>query len=197
MFLSEYRQLSASGFFSKALLLASLATLGACIGPAPKNPQIQFKHAPELRAAQRIALAEHEPSASVTETLGEDLSPRFEAGIREYLVERGYVLVDDAAAADLVLSWQFEIQEKMDMRTYDVLSYFGCWRCGPSKSDVEMEGFVQGKLIVYLRDPRTNKPLWRSILQKRIDPEVDSEGRDEQVTEACRTVLADFPPRES
>jgi hypothetical protein len=180
--------------FPRVILVSILLLVSACISPAPQGPVTDFKPGHDFASMRRIALAEHQPSATVIETLGEDVSPIFDVEFRAELAERGFTVVEQAADADLVLSWELEIQEKMDMRTYDVLSYFRCWRCGPSHNDVSMEDYVEGKLVVYLQDPLSGENLWRSIMHERLDLESATADPEQRIRGACRQALAGFPP---
>jgi len=176
------------------ILVSILLLVSACISPAPQGPVTDFKPGYDFASMRRVALAEHRPSATVIEALGRDVSAIFESGFRAELAERGFTVVERVADADLVLSWELEIQEKMDMRTYDVLSYFRCWRCGPSHNDVSMEDYVEGKLVVYLQDPLSGENLWRSVMHERIDPERETVASGQRIRIACKEALAGFPP---
>ena len=52
------------------------------------------------------------------------------------LQRRGFELVTDNADADMLLVWHLVTEERTDVRTYNSMSYYNCWRCGPNVSDV-------------------------------------------------------------
>ena len=80
------------------------------------------------------------------------------------------------------------------MRTYNSMSYYNCWGCGPAVSDVSVRQYTQGTFIVDMIDPLRNRSVWRSIIESRLDSR-PNESRDAEVRrEAAAAALAEFPP---
>ena len=120
---------------------------------------------------------------------------RIDRALADELQRRGFEIVTDNSEADLYMVWHLVTEERTDVRTYNSMSYYNCWGCGPSVSDVSVRQYTQGTFIVDMIDPLRNKSVWRSIIESRLrnqpeDPEVLAEER----REAATAVFADFPP---
>jgi hypothetical protein len=103
---------------------------------------------------------------------------------------RGYEVVDDTAQADLWVSWHLVTQERTDVRSYNSMSYYNCWRCGPAVSDVSVRQYTQGTLIVDMIDPMRNQSVWRGLIEGRLPSQPDPKRRQEVIA----AIFADFPP---
>lgn len=172
--------------------------LVGCIStPVATGPALDFRKGYDFAAVRSIAFANHLQSSAEVAVFGVDITESVETELRSGLEAAGYNIVGDPAAADLVLVWHLLTQEKVKMRSYDVSSYFRCWRCGPSISDVEMKGFVQGTFVIELRDVRSSESVWRSAIEGRIEQNVDPQARQRLVQNVCQQMLQDFPPPRS
>ena len=103
--------------------------------------------------------------------------------------------VEENSEADLYLTWHLVTQEKTDVRTYNSISYYNCWRCGPAVSDVSVRQYTEGTLIVDLIDPLRNQSVWRSIIQSRLQSQPDPGKLEERRREAAQAIFAGFPPQ--
>ena len=120
---------------------------------------------------------------------------RIDRALAEELQIKCFEIVDDRSQADLFMIWHLVTEERTDVRTYNSMSYYNCWGCGPAVSDVSVRQYTQGTFIVDMIDPMRNKSVWRSIIESRLrnqpeDPEVLAEERKE----AAAAVFAEFPP---
>jgi hypothetical protein len=111
------------------------------------------------------------------------------------LVRKGYRQVEDSANADLWLSWHLVTEERMDVRSYNSMSYYNCWRCGPAVSDVSVREYTEGTFIVDMIDPLRNRSVWRSVIQSRLKNNPNDKASAERRREAARAVFVEFPPQ--
>ena len=119
---------------------------------------------------------------------------RIDAALADELQRRGYQVVSDNRDADLLLTWHLVTEERTDVRTYNSMSYYNCWRCGPNVSDVSVRQYTQGTFIVDMIDPMRNQSVWRSIIESRLQSRPDPEQAPARRQEAARAIFAGFPP---
>lgn len=121
---------------------------------------------------------------------------RVDEALSTELKNKGYEVVAEPAAADAFISWHLVTEERTDVRTYNSASYYNCWRCGPSVSDVSVRQYTEGTLIVDMIDPLRNRSVWRAVIQSRLrsNPDPSSAEAAQRRAEAARAVFADFPP---
>ena len=110
------------------------------------------------------------------------------------LTRKGFEIVEDNDEADMYLSWHLVTQEKTDVRSYNSMSYYNCWRCGPTVSDISVRQFTEGTLIVDMIDPGRGQSVWRSTVQSRLSSNNDAEARQALRLEASRALFYKFPP---
>ena len=105
-------------------------------------------------------------------------------------------MVSDTAEADAFITWHLVTEERTDVRTYNSMSYYNCWRCGPNVSDVSVRQYTQGTFIVDLIDPVRNRSVWRSVIESRLQSEPDPGSAEsaQRRAEAARAVFDQFPP---
>jgi len=132
---------------------------------------------------------------SVAERMISDLQvDRINAALSNELSDRGYRVVEDRRDADLFLSWHLVTRERTEIRSYNAASAYQCWRCGPPVSDVSVNKFTEGTLIVDLIDPLRNRSVWRSTIESRLRAQPDPETAARNRATAAQAVLAPFPP---
>lgn len=119
---------------------------------------------------------------------------RIDEALSAELERKGFQVVADNSQADAYLTWHLVTEERTDVRTYNSASYYNCWRCGPSVSDVSVSQYTQGTFIVDIIDPSRNKSVWRSIIESRLKSNPDPEGADARRQEAAMAIFAQFPP---
>ncbi len=110
------------------------------------------------------------------------------------LQRKGFQMVSDNSQADVYLTWHLVTEERTDVRTYNSASYYNCWRCGPSVSDVSVRQYTQGTFIVDIIDPSRNKSVWRSIIESKLQSNPDPQEADARRKEAASAIFAQFPP---
>ena len=119
---------------------------------------------------------------------------RINRSLADELTRRGFQVVADNSQADLWMTWHLVTEERTDVRTYDSMSYYNCWRCGPNVSDVSVRQYTQGTFIVDMIDPSRNQSVWRSIIASRLQAQPDPAKAEERRREAATALFAEFPP---
>ena len=119
---------------------------------------------------------------------------RLNDAIADELRSKGFEIVEQNADADAYLTWHLVTREKTDVRSYNSVSYYNCWRCGPSVSDVSVRQYTEGTLIVDIIDPARNQSVWRSTIESRLKSNPDPERSEERRREATSVLFAQFPP---
>ncbi|MEH6589950.1 MAG: DUF4136 domain-containing protein [Halioglobus sp.] len=112
----------------------------------------------------------------------------------EQLNFRGIDVVTDNADADMYLVWHLVTQEKTDVRSYNSASYYNCWRCGPTVSDISVRQYTEGTLIVDMIDPARGQSVWRSTVQSKLKSQASAEDDGALRQEAGRALFDQFPP---
>ncbi len=120
---------------------------------------------------------------------------RINEALTDELQRRGYQVVTSNIEADGWLTWHLVTEERVDVRSYNSMSYYNCWMCGPSVSDVSVQQYTEGSFIVDLIDPERNQSVWRSTIQSRLKSNPDPQQNAERRREAAQAVFADFPPQ--
>ena len=115
------------------------------------------------------------------------------------LARKGYVLVDDAAQADMHLSFQVAGQRRFviaDQRPVGTAATEAMTPGGsqlPSSSTLPREQSVRdGTVIVFIDDPKSKRLIWRG----RIDAETrvaTTEGAIEQAANMARQIAREVP----
>lgn len=119
---------------------------------------------------------------------------RINQSLAAELTRRGFQVVEDNQAADAWMTWHLVTEERTDVRTYNSMSYYNCWRCGPNVSDVSVRQYTQGTFIVDMIDPARNQSVWRSIIESRLQAQPDQAKAEERRREAAAAIFAEFPP---
>lgn len=184
--------------------------LTACASSPPK-PTVDYKRDYDFRAVKKIAFFD-ESGQVVGDNpllLSDMQRDRIDDALSYALTNRGYTIVDDAAQADLLLSWHLVTQQMTDVQTwntpsvgygayygrYNAYSSYSCWSCIGAQTDVSVKNYTQGTFIVDLIDPKLRKSVWRSVIQSRLKGQANA---DQDKYNATATVIfASFPPGSS
>lgn len=119
---------------------------------------------------------------------------RVNEALSSELQRKGFDVVDDNAKADMLMTWHLVTQDKTDVRSYNSMSYYNCWRCGPMVNDISVRQYTQGTLIVDLIDPQRNQSVWRSTVSSRLQAEPSPEDAAARRQEAATAIFSQFPP---
>jgi hypothetical protein len=181
-----------ASFFAVTLLVA----LTACAAFPPPKSAVDYKKNYNFNQASRVAFAPESRKGGGALLLSDVQADRVVLSIERALDSCGYKVVDDPAEADLVLSWHVVAHEKTDVRGYDATSYYQCWRCGPSVSDVSVKRYTEGTFIVDMIDPGLNQSVWRGVIQGRLKSNPDDVGQQERFDAAAMEMFSNFPPNQ-
>lgn len=174
-----------------AVFLLSLVT--ACA--TPLEATMDFDSSFDFTPVRKIYIQPVEREDLSSLHISDMQEARIDRALAQELQNKGFEIVADSSQADLFMIWHLVTEERTDVRTYNSMSYYNCWGCGPAVSDVSVRQYTQGTFIVDMIDPMRNRSVWRSIIQSRLRnqpeaPEVLAEERKEAAT----AVFAEFPP---
>lgn len=172
---------------------AALLLLAACNTTPSLEARTDYKQDYDFSGVDKIAIQPVRRANLEAVRISDMQVSRLNNAFRDALQARGMSVVDDNAQADLLMTWHLVTDERTDVRTYNTSSFYNCWRCGPTMSNVSVRQYTQGTLIVDMIDPKSLRSVWRSIVQTRL-----RQSNEEQAAalrkEAARASFADFPP---
>ena len=169
-----------------------LALVSACA--TPLEATMDFDSAYDFSKVRKVAIQPVEREALSAIHVSDMQEARIDEALANQLRAQGFEVVSDNSQADIYLIWHLVTEERTDVRTYNSMSYYNCWGCGPAVSDVSVRQYTQGTFIVDMIDPLRNRSVWRSIIESRLDSR-PNESRDAEVRrEAAAAALVEFPP---
>ena len=174
------------------LLGLTLLLLGAC----SSAPVAVTDHDPsfDFTAVRTVAILPVDRSVTPVAVLSDMQINRMNWDIGDELQRKGMTLVNELSEADLLISWHLVTQQRTDVRTYNSsIRYSNCWNCAPS-TNVRVQQFTQGTLIVDGVDPVRMQSVWRSVLEDRLREQPDAERAAEARRSAVAAVFHEFPP---
>jgi hypothetical protein len=127
----------------------------------------------------------------------------FESRVREAVDDelraKGFRLVD--GPADFEVAWDAWVQPRSDVTAFPSWGFgFGGFRGGPGfwgvglGSDVYVDQYDEGMLIIDILDPETGRLLWRGTAESRLREDRTPEQRTKRVRDAVHAILERFPP---
>jgi hypothetical protein len=175
-----------------AAIATWLSLLTAC-GSTPIEAVSDFNHQFDFSGVRQIALQPVDRADANAIKVSDMQINRINRALSDELSRRGYQMLDaNSPEADLLMTWHLVTEERTDVRSYNSMSYYNCWRCGPNVSDVSVRQYTQGTFIVDMIDPASNRSVWRSIIQSRL--EAQPQPSEERRREAAQAIFAEFPP---
>ena len=187
-----------------ALFTASTLLLMACASSPPKA-NVDYKSDYNFSPVKKIAF--YRDSGQVMGDNPLQLSDiqrgRIDSALSYALGNRGFQIVDDAAQADLFVTWHLVTQNKTDIQTWNTpgagVGYYGrynrysgynCWNCGGT--EVTVKNYTEGTFIVDMIDPTLHKSVWRGVMQSRLKEPNSAD--QERYNAAATEIFATFPP---
>ena len=178
----------------QALFAAALISLvTACA--TPLEATMDYDSNFDFSGVQKIAFTPINRMDAASIRISDMQISRINEALANELRRKGLDVVDNTSEADMLLSWHLVTQERTDVRTYNSMSTYNCWRCGPSVSDVSVRQYTQGTFIVDLIDPMRNQSAWRAIIESRLSSNPSPDDAAERRQEAASAIFAQFPPR--
>lgn len=182
-------------------LLAALLITGCASGPP--TPTVDYKSDYNFATVKKVAF--YRDSGQVIGENPLELSDiqrdRIDEALTFALRNKGLQVVENASEADMLLSWHLVTQQKTDVRTwetpahygrYNRYSYYNCWACAPTRTEVSVHNYTQGTFIVDMIDPGMRKSVWRAVIQSRLKKEPSTD--QASYNEAATAIFASFPP---
>jgi hypothetical protein len=187
------------------LIAATALLLGACASGPPK-PDVDYKADYDFSKVRSVAF--YADSGTVEGDnplqLSDFQKDRINSAISHALDQKGFILVDDPAAADMLVSWHLVTQFKTDIQTHDSgvsmgwyhgynrYSMYNCWSCMGPRTEVTSRNYTEGTFIVDMIDPDLQRSVWRSVIHSRIN---GKQARDQsEYNAAAAAIFAAFPP---
>jgi len=173
-------------------LLTLVSLLVACASTLEANMDYDGQF--DFSKVRKIALQPVDRTELSNIRISDIQVQRIDEALAQELQRKGFEIVSDNTQADMYLTWHLVTEERTDVRTYNSMSYYNCWRCGPAVSDVSVRQYTQGTFIVDMIDPARNQSVWRSVIESRLQPEPDPDKAGARRQEAAAAILAQFPP---
>ncbi len=180
--------------FSNILQATILVILLSACGSTPLEPVSDYDQAFDFSKVRNIAIQPIERANLNTVRVSDMQVNRINEALVNDLRRKGFTLVKDNSQADLLLTWHLVTQEKTDVRSYNSASYYNCWRCGPTVSDVSVRQYTEGTFIVDMIDPARGQSVWRSTIESRLQSNPNPEDAAERRREAAMAIFSSFPP---
>ena len=173
-----------------AFFLLSLVT--ACA--TPLEATMDFDSGFDFTKVQKLAIQPVDREDLSSLQISDMQEARIDRALADELQRKGFEIVSDNSQADLYMIWHLVTEERTDVRSYNSMSYYNCWRCGPTVSDVSVRQFTEGTLIVDMIDPSRNQSVWRATIQSKLSSKPDPEKGEAKRIEAAAALFSEFPP---
>ena len=175
------------------LTLALGLLLTGCAGSSLPRPNVDYNQGYDFSGIKTFGYLPRRGGPVDSNVISDMEVQRMHQAFARALRARGWEFTEDRDSADILASWHLVAQERTDVRSYNATSFYQCWGCGPSVSDVSVRQYTRGTLIFDLIDQDMRKSVWRGIMQSRIDvsqPAVDQD----HFNAIADTMLESFPP---
>jgi len=120
------------------------------------------------------------------------LDSRVHSAVNDELASKGFT---ESATPDFRVTYHVMIQNQLDVQSFPVSYGYGLGRMGAMSTDVRVEQYEVGTLLLDVVDSSTNELVWRGSAQARIDPSRTPQERTKLIRGAVHDMLAQFPPK--
>jgi len=120
------------------------------------------------------------------------LDSRVHSAVNDELVARGY---HEAPNPDFRVTYHVMLSNKLDVQSFPTYYGYGLGRVGVASSDVRVEQYEVGTLLLDVVDGAKNELVWRGSAQARIDPDRSPQERTKLIRDAVHQMLERFPPK--
>jgi hypothetical protein len=191
---------------ARITLIAAAALLLSACASGPPRPDVDYKADHDFSQVRNIAFFEDSGTVEGDNPLqlSDIQKDRINTAIRYALGQKGFTLVDDPAAADMLVSWHLVTQFKTDVQSrdsglgmswyhgYNRYSRYDCWSCIGPRTEVTSRNYTEGTFIVDMIDPGLKRSVWRGMVQSRLSgKQMQDQAR---YNEAAEAIFAAFPP---
>ena len=195
---------------TRALLsFADIALIAACAS-TPPTPTVDYKSDYNFMDVKKLAF--YDESGMVGGNNPVPMSDmereRIDTALETAFRNKGFEILDEdnAAEADLLISWTLILNDKTDVRTYQApasgmnmgynrfggynrYSMYNCWSC--TQTEVSVKNYTEGTFIVDMISPELKRSVWRSEVQSRLKGEPSHD--QDKYNAAAERILASFP----
>jgi Domain of unknown function (DUF4136) len=172
------------------LPLALLALVLA--SPGCSSMRIRTDYDPQADFAALHTYAWAPPTPGKRDLRVSDLTvERIHQAVDDVLRQKGYELAS-TGEPDFRIGYDVVIESKTDVRTMPSFYGPGWWGYG---SDVYVDQYRSGTLILQIRNGHTGREIWRGSAEARVDEGASPEERTKRVHEAVTKILEHFPPQ--
>ena len=120
--------------------------------------------------------------------------PLFAQRVRQYteteLSNKGVRIVTDAAP-DMLIAFHAGTEDVDAINTEQQGYAYGRW----AYTDVSVQDYTEGTLILDLIDAGSNELVWRGWATATVDPNASQDSRNKKLQEAVKRILENYPPR--
>lgn len=178
----------------RALALLSVFLLCACTTTPQLEAVTDFDAQFDFSQVRKVAIQPVNRMNGAAILVSDMAVNRLNQIFRDELAGKGFEVVQSNDEADMYLVWHLVTQEKTDVRSYNSMSFYNCWRCGPAVNDISVQQFTEGTLIVDMVDPAIGQSVWRSTVQSKLSSTPDAQSSEALRLEAGRALFSNFPP---
>jgi hypothetical protein len=208
----------------RALALLVCTVLAACATSPKLRPEVDYNTSYDFSAVRTVALYQNSGLAPGENPLllSDMARDRIDLALTRAIEAKGLSMVEDPARADLLLSWHLATEDRIETQTvarptgpmmargpmmgggmfwgpafhpYNRYSFYQCWSCMATTTEVRTREYRIGTFIVDLIDPAEQKSMWRSVTSTRLRGKLERD--QDKYDAAAETVLADFLPASS
>jgi hypothetical protein len=169
------------------------ATVTGCVSVTAPRASVDYRENFDFSTVRTIAFTEQRSDVGDDE-LNEMLALGIRAGLGQSLDRKGLQVTEDQAQAQLLLRWQLRTEDRTDVQASKSNSYYMCWRCGSSITDIRVKKYTRGTFVVEFVDPATGSSVWQGVMQGRLTPDRDLSDQEGLIEAACTEILSNFPP---
>jgi hypothetical protein len=112
------------------------------------------------------------------------------SAVEEELGGMGFT-VRSQGEADMLIAYHASAKETIDSNPQDYGYAYGRW----AYSDVSVQAYREGTLIIDLIDAGTKELVWRGWATGTIQENLSSEERNKRVRDAIAKIMDQYPPR--
>lgn len=174
-----------------SLVIACVAS--GCVAITAPPARIDFRPNFDFSVIETIAFSQQQNNMG-DDVLDEMVSQRIHAGLIHNLESKGLRVIDDGSQAQLLLRWQLSGEDRTDVEASKSNSYYMCWRCGSSITDIRVKKYTRGTFVVEFVDPATESSVWQGVMHGRLAPDRSVQDQEALIDAACTEILSNFPP---
>jgi hypothetical protein len=175
------------------LILGIACVVSGCVSIVAPPARVDYRQNFDFSVIETIAFSQQQSNVG-DEALNDMLSQRIHAELVHNLESKGLRVIDDGSQAQLLLRWQLLTEDRTDVEASKSNSYYMCWRCGSSITDIRVKKYTCGTFVVEFVDPATESSVWQGVMHGRLAPDRSVQDQEALIDAACTEILSNFPP---